>query len=324
MTLLERSSRQVLAVAVLLLVVAPASAEPEGQAGGEAAAGVSEPDPEIFEDLLLLPEFELEYEPTDPLAKRGALRTVNESYSLVNETLSDAWNITVSPVDWRAREWLVFLGVAGTTTGLIYLADEEIRDGALGNGHFQRFGDEIQVFGRGPALLAVTGGFLVSGMIFRDKEIETAKMLIEGSLLTQGYSVLLKRAIGRERPGPDGPRSFHPWSTEWSMPSGETANAFTVAAVVSEQYPNWPVRLFSYGAAATLGAGRIATDDHWASDVFVSAALGTFVGRSVAYFHKERARRATERKRLGLAQEPYRPRHFFAINTRGFRWTVLF
>ncbi len=314
MTLVERRSQQLVAIAALLLAVAPARAgEPE-----------REPDPEIFEDLLLLPEFEFKYEPSDNLAKRGALRTVNESYSLINETVSDAWNISISPIDWRTREWLLFLGVAGTTAGLIYLVDDEVREATLDNGHFQRFGDEIQVFGRGPAAFAVTGGFLLSGLIFRDKELETAKMLIEASILTQGYSVLLKRSIGRQRPGPNGSRSFDPWSTEFSMPSGEAANAFTVAAVVSEQYPSWPVRLFSYGIAATMSAGRIGTDDHWTSDIFVAAALGTFVGRSVAYLHKERARRSTERERLGLETAAYRPRHFFAVSTRGFRWTVRF
>ncbi len=314
MTLLGRRSQQVVAVAVLLLAVAPASAaEPEPEA-----------DPEIFDNLLLLPEFEFEYEPSDNLAKRGALRTVNESYSLINETVSDAWNITISPIDWRTREWLLFLGVAGTTTGLIYLVDEEVREGTLDNGHFQRFGDEIQIFGRGTAALALTGGFLVTGMIFRDKEIETAKMLIQASAISHGYSIFLKHAIGRKRPGSRGPRYFDPWSDEFSMPSGEVANAFTVAAVVSEQYPNWPVRFFSYGIAATIGAGRIGSDDHWTSDVFVGAALGTFVGRSVAYFHKERTRRASERERLGLEKEAYRPQHFFAVSTRGFRWTVRF
>lgn len=311
----RRSQEAIVTVVLLLVAIGPAHAEPPV---------AKEPDPEIFDDLLLLPEFELEYEPSDPLAKRGALRTVNESYSLINETVSDAWNITTSPAKWRSREWLLFLGVAGATTGLIYLADEEIRDGALDNGHFQRFGDEIQEFGRGSTLLAVTGGFLASGMLFRDKEIETAKMLIEASVLTQGYSSLLKRAVGRERPGADGARSFDPWSTEFSMPSGEVANAFTVAAVVAEQYPNWPVRLFSYGLAATIGVGRIATDDHWMSDAFVGAALGTFVGRSVAYFHKERARRAGERESLGLGKQAYQPQHFFAVSTRGFRWTVRF
>ena len=314
MTLLGRRSTQVVSIALLLLAIASAS----------AAEAEPEPDPRIFDDLLLLPDFELEYDPGDALARRGALRTVNESYSLINETVSDLWNISISPLDWRAREWLVFLGVAGTTTGLIYLVDEDVRDAALDNGHFQRFGDEIQAFGRGPALLAISGGFLISGMIYRDKEIETAKMLIEASAIGQGYSTLLKRAIGRKRPGPFGPRYLDPWSTEFSLPSGEVTNAFAVAAVVSEQYPNWPARFFGYGFAAAIGAGRIATDDHWTSDVFIGAALGTFVGRSVAYFHKECARRTRERERLDIEKAAYPTRHFFALSTRGFRWSVRF
>ncbi|MEE2673281.1 MAG: phosphatase PAP2 family protein [Myxococcota bacterium] len=307
-----RNAQRTISVLVLVLM------------GHAAAAGEPTQTPEVLDDLLLLPTIEFEYEPSDPLAKRAALRTANESYSLLNDTVSDFWNISISPIHWRTRQWLLFLGVAGTTTGLIYLADEDVREAALDNGHFQRFGNDIQALGRGPALIAVTGGFLVSGMIFRDKELQTGKMLIEASLISQGYSIFLKRAIGRKRPGPLGPRYFKPWSNEFSLPSGETTNAFTVAAVVSEQYPNWPVRLLSYGLASSIAAGRIATDDHWTSDVFVGAVLGTFVGRSVAHLHQERDRRALERKRLGLEKEAYRPRHFFAVSSRGFRWTVRF
>ncbi len=227
MTLLGRRSTLGISIAVLLLAIASAS----------VAEAEPEPDPKIFDDLLLLPEFELDTDPDDNLARRGALRTLNESYSLINETVSDAWNISISPLDWRAREWLVFLGVAGATTGLIYLADEDVREAALDNGRFQRFGDEIQAFGRGPALLAVTGGFLLSGMIFRDKEIETAKMLIEASAIGQGYSTVLKRAIGRKR------RAGKPQAS-CAVPSGESPGSEThpiqVASRVSPQGPDVP------------------------------------------------------------------------------------
>ncbi len=251
-------------------------------------------------------------------------RSANESISLLNETASDLWYITRSPLDWRWREWLTFAGVAGGATALIYLADEDIRRKAIDSPSFRKFGGKIGFLSDGTALAALTGGFLLSGALFRDKEIETAKLLIESSSISYVYATSLKYLVGRRRPGPSGPRDFDPFSSQFSMPSGETTHAFAMASVIAEQYPNWPVRIVSYGLAASVAAGRIARDDHWTSDVFVAAAIGTFVGRSVAWLHHERDRRTAERERLGLGSEPPRAHHSFHLSTRSVRWTVRF
>lgn len=274
------------------------------------------------DDLLLFPEYRLEYEPSDGVFTRTWRRSANESLSLLNETVSDIWNITRSPLDWRWREWLTVAGVAGTATALIYLGDEDIRQHAIDSSNFHKFGNKVDFLSDGTAFVALTGGFLLSGALLRDKEIETAKLLIESVSIGYGYTAGLKHLVGRRRPGPSGARDFDPFSGQLSMPSGEATHAFAMASVIAEQYPNWPVRIASYGLAASVAAARIARDAHWTSDVFVAAAIGTFVGRSVAWLHRERNRRAEERERLGLGPKPLQIRHSFHLSTRSIGWTV--
>jgi membrane-associated phospholipid phosphatase len=94
-----------------------------------------------------------------------------------------------------------------------------------------------------------------------------------------------------------------------------------MAGVVTSQYPQWYVQLTAYSLAAAVGAGRIALDAHWTSDVFLSAALGIAVSKAVVHFNRKRAER--RRARDEAPSEP-RTRHFFQVSPRAFRWTVVF
>lgn len=310
------------ALAVLVASAAPAAARASDASDASSAARAAADDDD---DGLLLPDVRLDYAPSDGVLRRTLRRTANESYGLLNATLSDGAALVASPLDWRAREWLVLLGVAGAATGLVFLADDEIRDAAQGSRGFRNFGDDVRFLGNGPGFLALTGGFLASGVLFRDDEIETASMLIEASALGYGSSLALKWTAGRERPGPlVDAREFHPFSGDFSMPSGEATHAFALATIVSQRYRHWPVWVLSYGAATTVALGRISSDGHWASDVLVGAAIGTFVGRTVARLHAERAERAAERERLGLAPARDEPTWSLAASRRGVLWTVRF
>lgn len=271
---------------------------------------------------LLLPEWHYEPAFRDSAIKRAATRTAQASYSFVNDTVSDTWSITTSPLRWRGRQWLAVAGIAGTTTGMVYLVDERVRDAALGNKGFEKFGNAIRHVGRGPGLLALTGGFAATGFIFkRPKELETARLLLEAAIIGHGFSVAAKYTIGRSRPRSEmGAQSFDPFSHSFSMPSGEVTHAFIIAGVIGSQYPSWPVRLTTYSLATAVGAGRIALDNHWSSDVFLGAALGFAISKAVVHLNR---RRAAERGR-GLSRRAPMTRHFLQVSTRGFRWTYCF
>lgn len=273
---------------------------------------------------LLLPTWD--YQPSEDasLAKRAVGEAAEASYSLVNDTISDAWSITKSPLGWKAREWLTVAAVGGVTVGMIYLVDSDLRDEAQKSKGFRDFGDAIRPLGNGLGLLALTGGFFSAGYVFdRPKDRQTARLLMEASAVGFGFRTGLKNTIGRTRPRANrGPRKFEAFGGNKSMPSGEAMSAFLMAGVVTSQYPTWPVQITAYSLATVVGAGRIALDGHWSSDVFLSAALGIAVSKAVVHYNRERAaKRGNEQE---SAATPVRQRHLFQLSTRQFRWTYLF
>ena len=274
---------------------------------------------------LLLPEWKPEIATDESKSKKVVADVAEFSYSLANDTLSDTWSIAKSPLSWRWKGWLTAAFVAGGTAGLIYGVDQTVREESQSDPGFKEFGDDIRWLGTGPGLAALTGGFALAGWIFdRPKEVETARLLVEASLSGVVFTTLGKFTLGRSRPRNNfGPEDFDPFSGNMSMPSGETTSAFIMAGVVTSQYPQWYVQLISYSLAGAVGAGRIARDAHWTSDVFISAALGIAVSKAVVYFNRKRKEERQRLKAAGSSRRVYR-KHYFAVSPRSFRWTIVF
>ena len=277
-----------------------------------------------FGQDLLLPEWKYEPAPDTSQWKKGTGKAAEVGWSILNDTVSDSWSIAKSPLHWRLKEWFAVGAIAGVTTGLIYGVDQKVREGALNNPGFHDFGENIRWIATGPGLAALTGGFALTGFLLdRPKELETARLLVEASASGFVFTALGKYTLGRSRPRYNqGPFEFNPFGGDASMPSGETTSAFIMAGVITSQYPHWAVQLGAYSLATAVGAGRIALDAHWTSDVFISAALGIAVSKAVVYFHRKRVE---ERKRKGAkGGSTAERRHFFQVSPRGFRWTVVY
>jgi membrane-associated phospholipid phosphatase len=281
------------------------------------------------EERQLLPEWDYEAGEDTSKVSKAAGTTASETYSFINDTLSDTWSITTSPTKWGWRGWLAAGAVAGVTTGMIYLVDQPVRRMAQGNEGFRNFGEGIRPLGNGAGLIALTGTFGLVGLGFdRPKERETARLLLEASASGFVFNIAGKWTLGRIRPRDSegrGPRQFEPFSGNVSMPSGEATSAFVMAGVITSQYPSWPVQLTAYSLATAIGLGRIAVDAHWASDVFVSAVLGIAVSKAVVHFHRKRQARRRRREAL-LPETRGRPeyqRHFVQLSPRAFRWTYV-
>lgn len=295
---------------------APPSAEPAAYGGAER----------------LLPEWR--YEPSDDwgLAKRAGGRGAKIGWDFLNDSVSDSWYTLSSPIGWRWRQWLIVGASAGVTTGLVFLADEPLREAAIGSERFHQFGENVRWIGQGGALLGLSGGFLISGLALdRQKDLDTVRLLLEASLIGHGYGLAAKYTIGRARPRTgEGARAFSAFSGDVSMPSGEALNTFLLAGVVTSQYPSWPVQVVSYGVAGLVGAGRIALDAHWGSDVFVSAVIGVAVSKTVVKLNRIRARERARMRDLELAGRSTpslrhrRGRHFIGATARSVHWTYVF
>jgi membrane-associated phospholipid phosphatase len=124
---------------------------------------------------------------------------------------------------------------------------------------------------------------------------------------------VLKKAAGRSRPNTgQGATDFNPFNGGESFPSGHTAEAFTIAASIAENYDAAWVKGLSYGVAGLVGYARMEHDAHWLSDVTASAFIGIGVVKQVSRLN--RGRRGSE-----LAFAP-----FDEHGVRGIRVAVAF
>ena len=122
----------------------------------------------------------------------------------------------------------------------------------------------------------------------------------EAVVLATGITGALKGILGRSRPyvtRDSNPRDFHfgkGFSGEdySSFPSGHTTVAFAAASSVTSELEHlwpghtWVVAPVMYGGATLVGVARMYHDKHWASDIAMGAAVGTFTGlKVVRYAH---------------------------------------
>lgn len=129
---------------------------------------------------------------------------------------------------------------------------------------------------------------------------------LEALALTGGLQALVSAAVSRWRPFRDKCVNAGPEETQdadcatnkefTSFWSGHTSGAFTVAGLMCMHHAHLPlygggarekaVCAASFAAAATVGMLRIASDNHYLSDVLVGAGIGTMVGLGVPWlFH---------------------------------------
>lgn len=119
---------------------------------------------------------------------------------------------------------------------------------------------------------------------------QTALFAGEAVVDAEVLTTVLKDSTRRLRPA-DVPMHGNYWDTwfesggsfvggKGSFPSGHTIAAFAIATVVARRYGNrrW-VPYVSYGLATVVGFSRLTLSSHFATDVFMGAALGYSTSR---------------------------------------------
>lgn len=166
----------------------------------------------------------------------------------------------------------------------------------------------------GPGPLVIGAGMYVAGRATHNRRM--AELALHGSealFVGVGTTFALKTLLGRARPyisADTNPNNFafargFKSPDFQSFPSGHTTAAFSVAAAVTSETGDWwPRRKWligtvMYGGATLVGVSRMYEDKHWASDVAIGAAVGTFAGLKTVRFNHTHTGNRLDRWFLG-------------------------
>jgi membrane-associated phospholipid phosphatase len=170
-----------------------------------------------------------------------------------------------------------------------------------------------------PGSLIIGGTLYAVGRIGGNERMATLGLRgTEALLIGVGTVGVVKMIAGRARPhavADSNPRDFGLMrglrgDAYRSFPSGHTVMAFAAAAAVTGETARWwpdatPfIGTALYGGAALAGVSRMYNDQHWASDVLVGAAIGTFAGQKVVRYHRRNPRSRVDRWLLSASLAP--------------------
>jgi membrane-associated phospholipid phosphatase len=152
-----------------------------------------------------------------------------------------------------------------------------------------------------PGSIIIGSGLYLHGIARDDRETAALGLHgLEAIAIGTGLAVAIKGTVGRARPYLDvtNPLDFgllRGFGDEQyrSFPSGHTVAGFAAATVVTSETSQWwpgsedyigPVM---YVGATLIGASRMYTNNHWASDVVMGAAIGTLAGVLINRYHRD-------------------------------------
>ncbi len=214
---------------------------------------------------------------------------------------------------FHRSDLLVAAGFAGATVAMFpldqHFAKVFQKEDYQGSNDLKRVASAFRFFG-GPGPVIIGGGMYLAGRLSHVRRM--AELGLHGSeavLVGSATTTILKGVLGRQRPyvsADTNPRVFK-WFGGFnggdfaSFPSGHTTAAFSAAAaVVAETSEWWPkstkyIAPVMYGGATFVGISRMYDNKHWASDVVMGAAIGTFAGlKTVRFNHTHTGNRLDE------------------------------
>ncbi len=131
------------------------------------------------------------------------------------------------------------------------------------------------------ALVGVGGGLYLLGQASHDEHKREAGYLVgEAAIDAYVASTAMQYMTQRERPfAGNGKGQFFYGGN--SFPSNTAAVSWAAASVLSHEYPGTLTKLFAYGIAAGVSAGRVIGEKHWTSDAVIGSALGWYMGTQI-------------------------------------------
>lgn len=217
-------------------------------------------------------------------------------------TLTTADSAAAARPLFSSRDAVVAAGFAGLTVAMLPLDQRIARRLEDPRTQANRFLDHtatgFELLG-GPGALVIGGSLFVVGRVGHYEQV--ADLGLHGTsaiLVGSAVTAALKGLAGRARPFVTGDTNAADFrfgagitnDDRTSFPSGHATAAFAAAAAVTAEtgrwWPRstWIVGPLMYGGATMVGLSRMYHDKHWASDVALGAAIGTFSGQKTVQF----------------------------------------
>ncbi len=201
--------------------------------------------------------------------------------------LFDQKAIWTSPLHIRPIDafWLLPLGAA---TGTMIGSDQHtmtdlIHINASDQNHFKTLSDA------GVGALAVVPASMYLWSLGRDAPQAHEAGILSGEAVVDSlaFSEAIQLVTLRERPSVDNAKGSFFTSAPFggSFPSNHAAAAWSIAAVVGDEYPGWLTRTAVYGLATGVSVSRVLAEQHFPSDVLIGSAAGWLIGHYVYRAH---------------------------------------
>lgn len=203
------------------------------------------------------------------------------------------------------RDGVLAAGFVGLTIGMFPLDEStarEFRDSTSQASRFLKNGSQVVQYIADPGSIVIGVGMYGVGRLANWRNVEDLGLHGTEAVIVGGAATgFLKGVLGRARPRAVGDsvpnsfafgRGFRRGNDYMSFPSGHATAAFAAASVVTSEsqrfwpHQTWAVGTVMYGGATLVALSRIYNNAHWASDVALGAAIGTFSGiKVVRYSH---------------------------------------
>ena len=207
----------------------------------------------------------------------------------------EAFLFVKQPGKWGGRDWLK-LGLVGAGTYEVHQYDAAIKRAASKRpGNAKNFFVELGGQWGGYFVVPLGGlGLVAHGWTTGNPATEKLGFeVIQAAVYAQLVSGVLKTATGRARPGTHGADSgtYRPFSLYKSaynsFPAGHVEVAFALSTVLSRSAESPYLKVLAYVPAGLTAAERIYSNEHWASDCFMGAAIGYFTADWVMDLHQK-------------------------------------
>jgi membrane-associated phospholipid phosphatase len=227
---------------------------------------------------------------------------------LLRHVVLDQKAIWTSPSRLRFEDATWLVPFAGFAAGL-FATDREMSLHLSNNPSTLHRYNSFSNYGLA-AMAGGAGGMYLWGHFTHDEhKRETGLLSGEAALDALSITTVTEYALGRERPI-DGNHSGSFFSGGSSFPSDHAAVAWSIASVVSHEYPRPWMKFLAYGAATAISISRVYAKQHYSSDVFIGTGIGWLVGQQVYLTRRNPELGGGEwgswRERL-VGDQPYRP-----------------